>query len=154
MTNEPTIKSDMAVTGLQVTAAQIETDCPRRLQYIGEEFAERLGKIENQVAVARKQVENFSQQVEETNKQFEEVEKQISGIYDHFDATGKLSEEATGLCDDGGFEAFRRQFLHNSPQSLYRLPNLLCEWDAALESLCELAKRKSRSRMAQQGHVA
>jgi hypothetical protein len=155
MTDEPANKSDMAVTGLQFTAAQIETDCPARLQEIGKECAELLVQARYLVAAARKQVENFNQQAEETSKQFEEVEEQIGCIYDHIYVADKLFEEATRLCDDGGIDAFRQRFFHKSPQWLYQLHYLLGERDAAVESLCELAKRKDRSRAAhEQGHVA
>jgi hypothetical protein len=64
------------------TAAQIEAECPPRLQQIGNEIKERLEK-------ARK----YHQQAE-----------------DHLIAVNARIIEAKSLCDDGGFNKFRERF--------------------------------------------
>jgi hypothetical protein len=64
------------------TAAQIEKDCPARLQQIGREIAERLKKAERQEKLAA----------------------------DNAIAVDRLLAQAKRLCDDGGFKKFRELF--------------------------------------------
>lgn len=66
----------------KVTAAQIETDCPLRLQQIGHEITERLAKVDKQAQLAN----------------------------DYLIAINQLLAEAKKLCDGGGFKKFREQF--------------------------------------------
>jgi hypothetical protein len=114
---------DSTGTELKFTAAQIEMDCPARLQEIGRETAERLVKARKQAAVARKQVEKSDKQIEESHKQIEESEKQIGRAHDHINAVTKLMAEAQGLCDDGGFDAFRKKFFpHSNRLHFHELP--------------------------------
>jgi septal ring factor EnvC (AmiA/AmiB activator) len=121
---------DSTGTELKFTAAQIEMDCPARLQEIGRETAERLVKARKQAAVARKQVvkarkqvEKSDKQIEESHKQIEESEKQIGRAHDHINAVTKLMAEAQGLCDDGGFDAFRKKFFpHSDRLHFHELP--------------------------------
>ena len=76
------------------TAAQVEMECPARLQQIGREITERLKK----------------------------VDKQLKFANDHETAINKLIAEAKGLCDRGGFTKFRELFswLSNSQQAVSR----------------------------------
>jgi hypothetical protein len=65
-----------------VTAAQIEKNCPDRLQEIAKEVGVR----------------------------FKKAQKQYQDAVNHIDAIKALMEEARGLCDDGGFKKFREIF--------------------------------------------
>jgi hypothetical protein len=66
----------------KVTAAQIEMGCPARLQWIGEEITKRVN----------------------------EAQEQTKLLDDHVIELKKLIAEAKGLCDGGGFDAFRERF--------------------------------------------
>ena len=67
---------------IKFSAAQIEMDCPTRLQEIGKEITER----------------------------FEEAREQTRRLDDHVIAINKLIAEAQELCDVGGYNKFRELF--------------------------------------------
>jgi hypothetical protein len=69
-------------TDAKVTAAEIETDCPYRLQQIGKEIAER----------------------------FEKAHKQNESASNHLIAVNELLAEAKTICNAGGFKKFRELF--------------------------------------------
>jgi hypothetical protein len=72
----------MTTTKHKLTAAQVEKDCPARLQQIGKEIAARLAKADKQTELAR----------------------------NHLIAIDELLAEAKELCDGGGFNKFRELF--------------------------------------------
>jgi hypothetical protein len=73
------VKNVLAPAGPKVTAAQIEEECPERLQEIGKEIGERFKKAQNGYQKAD----------------------------DHMDAIKALLGEAERLCDEGGFKKFQ-----------------------------------------------
>jgi hypothetical protein len=73
---------DVTTTEAKYTAAQVEMDCPARLQEIAREITERL----------------------------EEARGQTKLVDDHVIAVNKLITEAKELCDVGGFDKFRELF--------------------------------------------
>ena len=74
--------SEAATTEHKLTAAEIEEDCPARLQQIGREITERLKKADKQTELADNNVI----------------------------AVDQLLAEARELCDADGFDAFRKQY--------------------------------------------
>lgn len=77
-----TQSSEAATTEHKFTAADVENNCPDRLQQIGREITERLKKADKQTSLA----------------------------VDHVIAVNELIAEAKKLCNDGGFNAFREKF--------------------------------------------
>jgi hypothetical protein len=85
---------EMTITKPKFTAADIEKDCPDRLQQLGKQIAARLEKIDKQMV----QAENHSISV------------------------NQLITQAKELCDEGGFNAFREKFFPNLGKSrIYEL---------------------------------
>jgi hypothetical protein len=123
-----------ALTSSKFTADQIETDCPARLQEIGRAAADQLAEAENKLMALR-------QQMKKRRKQFAEAEKQTSVAQNLIDAVSNLVAEAKELCDADGFDAFRQKFFPKSSKLLEPI-----EWDAAVDSLDELAKCEPRDR--------
>ena len=80
--NDVIVKNVSAPAAPKITAQQIETECPTRLQQIGQEINERLEKASK-------------------NRQLAE---------DHLIAVNARIAEAKELCDDGGFKKFRELF--------------------------------------------
>jgi hypothetical protein len=113
--------------GAQVTATQIEKDCPARLQQIGREIAERLKKAEKQAKLAA----------------------------DHVIAVDKLLAEAKGLCDGGGFNKFRELFCPQLGKSqAYALRAIAAGKKTLAEHRTEERKRKRKSRANQKAVAA
>jgi hypothetical protein len=77
------------LTDPKFTAAQIESDCPPRLQDLAKEITEGLEKVYEQKKLAARQVI----------------------------AVKKLINEVKALCDPGGFAAFREKFFPNLRKS-------------------------------------
>jgi septal ring factor EnvC (AmiA/AmiB activator) len=107
-------RSDQTEIESKFTAAHVEINCPTRLQEIGRETVDRLVEARKQIVATSKQVLKARQQIGEFNKQIEESEKQIKLAHDHLSAAAKLIAEAKQLCDDDGFDAFRKRFFPNS----------------------------------------
>jgi len=73
------VKNVSAPAEPKITAAQIEAQCPDRLQEIGKEIRERFKKAQNGYKKAD----------------------------DHMDTIKVLLNEAESLCDEGGFKKFQ-----------------------------------------------
>ena len=96
MTNATGNNLDTTATKSKFTAANIKRDCPARLREIGRETAERVKDL---------------RQLEKIAKQLEKLSKQVDQAYDDFIVTAKLIAEAKELCEEGGFDAFRKSSL-------------------------------------------
>jgi hypothetical protein len=79
---ERSTTQNTSLTARNVTAAQIEKDCPPRLRQIGKEITARLAKAEKQTELAR----------------------------NHYTAIEQLLAEAKKLCDNGGYKKFHELF--------------------------------------------
>ena len=109
------------------TAAQIEKDCPARLQQIGREIAERLKKAEKQAKLAA----------------------------DHVIAVDQLLAEAKELCDDGGFKKFRELFCPQLGKSqAYALLAIAAGKKTLAEHRTAERERKQKSRANQRAAAA
>jgi hypothetical protein len=75
----------------RVTAAQIEKDCPARLQEIGEEITKRLNRAQEQAKLLDEEVMKLRE----------------------------LIAQARELCDGSGFDAFREKFFPNLRKSRF-----------------------------------
>lgn len=89
MTDATETNSSTALAVPKFTAAQIEEDCPARLQGLAKELTEGL----------------------------ETLYKQKTLVGDQETAVKKLIAEVKALCDDGGFIAFREMFFPNLGKS-------------------------------------
>ena len=109
------------------TAAQIEKDCPARLQEIGREIVKRLEKAEKQAQLAR----------------------------DHVIAVDQLLAEAKELCDDGGFRKFRELFFPQLGKSqAYALLGIAAGKKTLAEHRTAERERKQKSRANQRAAAA
>ena len=76
------VTGEAGETATLMTAEEIESNCPARLQEIGKEITARLAK----------------------------ADKKVQEANDHLIAVNKLLAEAKGLCDGSGFRAFCERF--------------------------------------------
>lgn len=115
------------LTKPKFTAAQIQEDCPARLQQIATEIAER----------------------------HERARKQAGLAADHLIAIEKLLAEAKGLCDRGGFNKFRELFCPQlSKSQAYALLAIAAGKKTLAEHRTEEAERKRKSRANQKAVAA
>ena len=104
------------------TAAEVEKDCPVRLQQIGREITERTYKVEKQFKLAT----------------------------DHAIAVEELLAEAKGLCDRGGFNKFRELYCPKLAKSqAYALRAIAAGKKTGTEHRTEERERKRRTRANQ-----
>jgi hypothetical protein len=112
---------------LKFTAAQIETDCPLRLQQISHEITERLAK----------------------------ADKQAQDANDHLIAIEQLLAEAKTLCDGGGFKKFRDLFCPQLGKSqAYALLAIAAGKTTLIAHRTEERERKRRTRAKQKAASA
>ncbi len=122
MTETTTTISIAVANEPKVTAAQVEGDCPVRLQQIGREITERLKKAKKQTEVAG----------------------------NHLIAVNKLIAEAKSICDGGGFNKFRDLFCPQLGRSqAYVLHAIGVGKKTLTEHRTEERKRKQRTRATQ-----
>jgi hypothetical protein len=101
------------------TAAQVNEDCPLRLQQIGKEIAERLTKVDKQITLAD----------------------------NHAIAINKLIEEAKELCDASGFEVLQEQFFPDLGRTrIYELLAIATNKKSVEEIRASTRKRVAKSR--------
>lgn len=110
---------EMTITKRKFTAADIEQDCPDRLQQMGKQIAARLEKIDKQIV----QAENHSISV------------------------NQLITQAKELCDEGGFNAFREKFFPNLGKSrVYELLAIGTNKKSIEETKASNRKRQAKHR--------
>jgi hypothetical protein len=110
---------EMTTTKRKFTAADIEKDCPDRLQQMGKQIAARLEKIDKQIV----QAENHSISV------------------------NQLITQAKELCDEGGFNAFREKFFPNLGKSrVYELLAIATNKKSVEEARASNRKRQAKHR--------
>jgi hypothetical protein len=108
------------------TAAEIEKDCPVRLQQIGRKITERL----------------------------EEAREQTKRLDDHVTAINKLIAEAQELCDVSGFNKFRELFCPQLGKSqAYALRAIAAGKTTLADHRTEQRKRKRKSRANQKAEA-
>lgn len=118
---------NLTTTKHKLTAAQVEGDCPARLQQIGKEIKERLAKADKQTEVAQ----------------------------NHLIAIEKLLIEAKELCDGGGFNKFRELFCPQLGKSqAYALLAVAAQKKTLAEHRTEERERKQRTRAKQKAAAA
>ncbi len=110
------------ITEHKLTAAQVEADCPARLQQIGNEITELLA----------------------------EADKQIELAQNHLIAVKQLLVEAKELCDGGGFKKFQEMFCPQLRKSqAYALLAISAGKKTLAEHRSEERERKRRTRANQ-----
>jgi hypothetical protein len=110
---------EMTTTKRKFTAADIEKDCPDRLQQMGKQIAARLEKIDKQIV----QAENHSISV------------------------NQLITQAKELCDEGGFNAFRDKFFPSLGKSrVYELLAIETGKKTVEEARASNRKRQAKHR--------
>jgi hypothetical protein len=120
MSNAALETSTSAMIDAKFTAAQIERNCPSRLQEIGREIGERLKKAE---------------------RQYKKGDEQASAIK-------ALLTEAKGLCDDGGFKKFHELFCSHLRKSRgYELLAIASDKKSIEEIRASTRKRVAKHRV-------